>query len=105
MKECGDDDGLGSNARSTTDPQGWQPHTTGLPVPRQGVDRVTRAASRGEADVEIFQFGPRLGEKTKPFQCYLVLRVPWMYKVLDCNLSHDSHWLHAMFASCLSSGC
>jgi len=25
--------------------------------------------------------------------------------VLDCNLSHDSHWLHAMFASCLSSGC
>ena len=27
------------------------------------------------------------------------------YHLLDCNLSHDSHWLHAMFASCLSSGC
>jgi len=27
------------------------------------------------------------------------------HKLLDCNLSHDSHWLHAMFASCLSSGC
>jgi len=29
----------------------------------------------------------------------------WGHIVLDCNLSHDSHWLHAMFASCLSSGC